>query len=60
MAYHNIDDMSNDISQKNALAINMMIRIGSIAIVHVNIAIGGPKAKNAQPKKSIAVIFEQL
>lgn len=34
-----------------------MILIGSAATVNVNIANGGPKAKKAQPKKSITVIF---
>lgn len=44
-------------SQKNALAISMMIRMGSIAIVNVNIASGGPKASKAHPKKSVTVIL---
>lgn len=44
-------------SQKNALTIKMMILMGSIAILKVNIANGGPNAKKAHPKKSITVIL---
>lgn len=35
----------------------MIILMGSAAMVNVNIASGGPKAKKAQPKNSITVIF---
>lgn len=56
-AYQSTDDSSNEISQKKALAISMIILMGSAAMVNVNIASGGPKAKKAQPKKSITVIF---
>lgn len=44
-------------SQKKALAINIIILIGSAAMVNVNIASGRPKARNVQPKKSIKVIL---
>ena len=37
----------------------MIIRIGSAETVKVNIASGGPNAKKAQPKKSIAVISDR-
>jgi len=35
----------------------MIILMGSAAIVKVNMASGGPKARQAQPKKSMTVIF---
>lgn len=38
----------------------MIILIGSAATVNVNMANGGPKAKKAQPKKSITVIFAEV
>ncbi|KAI4498061.1 hypothetical protein M0802_006885 [Mischocyttarus mexicanus] len=56
-AYQSTDDKSKEMSQKKALAISMIILIGSLAIVNVNMANGGPKAKKAQPKKSITVIL---
>lgn len=59
-AYQSTDDKSKEISQKKALAINMIILIGSLATVNVNMANGGPKAKKAQPKKSIIVIFVRM
>ena len=52
-----IDDKSNETSQKKEAAMRMMIRMGSWAIVSVNIAIGGPKARNEQPKNSTTVIL---
>lgn len=39
------------------LAMRMMIRIGSLAIVIRNIASGGPNARNAQPKNSRRAMF---
>lgn len=56
-AYQSTDDSSREMSQKKALAISMIILMGSAAMVNVNMASGGPKAKQAQPKKSITVIF---
>lgn len=53
---HTNDDRSNAQSHKNAAAIKIIIRIGSCAIVIVNIANGGPNAKNAHPKNSGNVI----
>lgn len=47
-------------SQKKALAISIIILIGSAAIVNVNMASGGPKARKAQPKKSMTVIFFRI
>lgn len=52
-----MDDNNKEINQKKALAISIIILIGSAATVNVNIANGGPKAKKAQPKKSITVIL---
>lgn len=57
IVYQSTDDKSKEISQKKALAISIIIFIGSLAIVNANMANGGPKAKEAQPKKSITVIF---
>lgn len=54
---HINDDNSSEHSQKNAAATNIIIRIGSLAIVNANIASGGPNAKNEQPKNSGTVIF---
>jgi len=56
-AYQSTDDNSRDISQKKALTINMIILMGSAAMVNINMASGGPKARQAQPKKSMTVIF---
>lgn len=56
-AYQSTDDSSRAMSQKKALAINMIILMGSAAMVNANMASGGPKARQAQPKKSITVIF---
>lgn len=56
-AYQSIDDSSREMSQKKALAIRIIILMGSAAMVKVNMASGGPKARKAQPKKSITVIF---
>ncbi|KZC08980.1 hypothetical protein WN55_11443 [Dufourea novaeangliae] len=55
--YQSTDDSNNEVSQKKALAISIIIRIGSAAIVNMNMDIGGPKARRAQPKNSISVIF---
>lgn len=57
MTYQIVEDKSKEMSQKNALTMNMITRIGSTAIVRVNMAKGGPKAKQAQPKKSAIVIL---
>lgn len=54
---HRNDDNNNESNQKNAAAINMIILTGSQAIVNINMARGGPKAKNVQPKNSETVIF---
>lgn len=51
------DDSNREHSQKNAAATKIIIRMGSWAIVNVNIANGGPNAKNVQPKNSGTVIF---
>ena len=56
---HKSDDNKNDSSQKKALAIRIIILIGSLTIVKVNIARGGPNARNVQPKNSIIVIAEK-
>lgn len=53
---HKSDDIKNDSSQKKALAIRIIILIGSLAIVKANIARGGPNARNVQPKNSIIEI----
>jgi len=44
-------------AKKKALTINIIILMGSAAMVNINMASGGPKARQAQPKKSITVIF---
>lgn len=56
-AYQSTDDSNKEMSQKKALAISMIILMGSAATVNVNMASGGPKARKAQPKKSITVIL---
>ena len=58
IAYHTIDDTSREDNQKNALAISIIILIGSTATVSANIAKGGPKAKKVHPKKSMRVILK--
>lgn len=50
------DDSSNAHSQTKAAATSTMIRIGSWAMVNVNIANDGPNARNVQPKNSGKVI----
>lgn len=50
-------DSSNAHSQRKAAATKMMMRIGSLAMVSVNIANGGPNARNAHPKNSGSVIL---
>lgn len=57
---HNIDDMSRETSQKKALAIMMMILMGSFEMVMANIAKGGPNARKVQPKNSMTVILMPL
>lgn len=51
------DDNSNEHNQTKAAATSTMIRIGSWAMVNVNIANDGPNASNVQPKNSGKVIF---
>lgn len=55
-ANHSIEESSRARSQKNPAAIRIIIRIGSWAIVNVNIAIAGPNAMKAHPKNSATVI----
>lgn len=50
------DENNNAQSQTNAAPTRRIIRIGSLATVSVNIANGGPNAKNVQPKNSGSVI----
>lgn len=50
------DDNNNEQSHRKAAATNMITRIGSCATVIVNIAKGGPNARNAHPKNSGKVI----
>lgn len=54
---HTSDDNKSEQSHKNAAATRMITRMGSWATVIVNMANGGPKARNAQPKNSGKVIF---
>lgn len=51
------DDSSNEHSQTKAAATNTIMRIGSWAMVNVNIANDGPNARNVQPKNSGKVIL---
>lgn len=51
------DESSNEHNHINAAATKMIIRIGSCAIVIINIASGGPKAKKTPPKNSGTVIM---
>lgn len=51
-----MDDSSSEQSHRKAAATKMIIRMGSWAIDNVNIANGGPNARQAQPKNSAAVI----
>lgn len=55
---HTNDDNSSEQSHTNAAATRMIIRMGSCAMVMLNMANGGPKARNAQPKNSGIVIFD--
>lgn len=55
--YQMNDDSSNEHSQTKAAATSTMMRIGSWAMVNVNIANDGPNARNVQPKNSGKVIF---
>lgn len=57
---HTSDDIKSEQSHKNAAATKMITRIGSWAMVIVNMANGGPKARNAQPKNSGNVIFNWI
>lgn len=52
-----MEERSRASSQKKPAAIRIMIRIGSWAIVNVNMAIAGPKARKAHPKNSATVIL---
>lgn len=51
------DDSKSAQSHTNAAATRIIIRIGSWAMVIVNIASGGPNARKAQPKNSGRVIL---
>lgn len=51
------DESKSEQSHTNAAATKMMIRIGSCAMVMVNIAKAGPNVRKAQPKNSGKVIF---
>lgn len=52
------DDSKSEQSHTNAAATRIIIRIGSWAMVIVNIANGGPNARKAQPKNSGKVILQ--
>lgn len=52
-----VEEINIETSQKNDAPIKIIIRMGSWAIVNVNIARGGPKAKKAHPKNSAIVIL---
>lgn len=54
---HKSADRSNDTNQKKALVIRTITLTGSLAIVSTNIEMGGPKAKNKQPKNSTSAIL---
>lgn len=51
------DDSKSEQSHKKAAATKIIIRIGSWATVIVNMANGGPNARNAHPKNSGNVIL---
>lgn len=53
----NFDTLFGEFDNKPYLAMRMMIRIGSLAMVKRNMASGGPNARNAQPKNSRRAIF---
>lgn len=55
-ANHRIEESSRASSQKNPAAMRIIIRMGSWAMVNVNMAMAGPKAKPAHPKNSATVI----
>ncbi len=50
-------DISNETNQKKALVIRTITLTGSLAMVNTNMAVGGPNAKNKQPKNSINAIL---
>lgn len=52
------DESKSEQSHTNAAATKMMIRIGSCAMVMVNMARAGPKARKAQPKNSGKVMLK--
>lgn len=52
------DESKREQSHKNAAATKMITRIGSCATVIVNMANGGPNARNAHPKNSGKVIVD--
>lgn len=54
------DDSKSEQSHTNAAATRIIIRIGSCAMVIVNIANGGPNARKAQPKNSGKVILMRV
>lgn len=54
------DDNKSEQSHTNAAATKIMIRIGSCAMVMVNIAKAGPNVRKAQPKNSGKVILSLL
>lgn len=51
------DEIKSEQSHKNAAATNIIIRMGSWAMVIENMANAGPKARKAQPKNSGKVMF---
>lgn len=51
------DDRSSEHSQTKAAATSTMMRMGSWAMVNVNMANAEPNARNVQPKNSGKVIF---
>ena len=51
------EEKSSASSQKKAEAIMMITFIGSLAMVKMNMATGGPNAMNVQPKNSHSVMM---
>lgn len=54
------EESNSEQSHKNAAATKMMIRIGSCAMVILNMANAGPNARKAQPKNSGNVIVKYV
>lgn len=54
------DDSNSEQSHTNAAATKIITRIGSWAMVMVNMASAGPNARKAQPKNSGKVIVSNV